>query len=177
MNRALPGLVAALALGCFTAEPAPMDTTVVVEHTQTPSQPPPQQPQQVVIEQAEPQPQQVFVDPAPAPQQPVVVQAQPQPQPQQPRIVQNTPTGPRVIQANTGGGAQCTNTCRYANDGECDDGRPGSHTSLCSYGSDCNDCGVGGAPMTGGACMNTCRYANDGECDDGRPGSHTSLCS
>ncbi|HJL09066.1 MAG TPA: hypothetical protein RMH85_11225, partial [Polyangiaceae bacterium LLY-WYZ-15_(1-7)] len=47
-----------------------------------------------------------------------------------------------VAYRRPGQGGQCTNTCRYANDGECDDGRPGSHTSLCAYGSDCNDCGV-----------------------------------
>ncbi len=39
-------------------------------------------------------------------------------------------------------GRQCQNTCAYANDNECDDGGPGSLNSLCSYGSDCNDCGA-----------------------------------
>ena len=37
---------------------------------------------------------------------------------------------------------QCTNTCSTARDGECDDGGPGSLYSICSYGTDCNDCGV-----------------------------------
>ncbi|XP_070543162.1 extracellular serine proteinase-like [Ptychodera flava] len=36
----------------------------------------------------------------------------------------------------------CENTCRYANDGECDDGGDGSLYSICAYGSDCGDCGI-----------------------------------
>jgi hypothetical protein len=39
------------------------------------------------------------------------------------------------------GDTLCTNTCRYANDGDCDDGGPGSSFSLCDLGTDCNDCG------------------------------------
>jgi len=35
----------------------------------------------------------------------------------------------------------CTNTCAYANDGECDDGGTNSLYDLCELGSDCNDCG------------------------------------
>jgi len=35
----------------------------------------------------------------------------------------------------------CSNTCQYANDGECDDGGQGSVTSLCPCGTDCADCG------------------------------------
>ena len=35
----------------------------------------------------------------------------------------------------------CTNTCRFADDGECDDGGPGADYDLCEYGSDCIDCG------------------------------------
>jgi len=40
-----------------------------------------------------------------------------------------------------GGGGMCTNTCNYANDGECDDGGPGSQYSVCGLGTDCGDCG------------------------------------
>jgi hypothetical protein len=36
----------------------------------------------------------------------------------------------------------CTNTCEWAYDGECDDGGPGSQYNLCTYGSDCDDCGT-----------------------------------
>lgn len=35
----------------------------------------------------------------------------------------------------------CTNTCQYANDGECDDGGPNSDYSVCDLGTDCGDCG------------------------------------
>lgn len=38
----------------------------------------------------------------------------------------------------------CENTCRYAFDGECDDGGPGSMYSICDLGTDCNDCGPRG---------------------------------
>ena len=36
----------------------------------------------------------------------------------------------------------CTNTCRFPNDGDCDDGGPGAVYSLCTYGTDCGDCGT-----------------------------------
>ncbi len=36
----------------------------------------------------------------------------------------------------------CTNTCQYHNDGECDDGGPGSDWDLCLCGTDCADCGT-----------------------------------
>ena len=39
--------------------------------------------------------------------------------------------------------AFCSNTCRFAGDGECDDGREGAQTSLCTFGTDCADCGFG----------------------------------
>jgi hypothetical protein len=35
----------------------------------------------------------------------------------------------------------CTNTCEFANDGECDDGGPGAEWEECDIGSDCGDCG------------------------------------
>ena len=36
----------------------------------------------------------------------------------------------------------CENTCRWARDGACDDGGPGSEFSVCELGSDCADCGA-----------------------------------
>ena len=39
------------------------------------------------------------------------------------------------------GGAMCNNTCGSAGDEECDDGGRGCLTSLCEFGSDCQDCG------------------------------------
>jgi len=37
--------------------------------------------------------------------------------------------------------AGCSNTCVFRHDGDCDDGGPGSEYSVCSYGTDCIDCG------------------------------------
>ena len=39
-------------------------------------------------------------------------------------------------------GGVCTDTCPSSNDGECDDGGPGSLYDICELGSDCSDCGV-----------------------------------
>lgn len=36
--------------------------------------------------------------------------------------------------------AVCDDSCRFANNGECDDGRDGSDTDLCAAGTDCTDC-------------------------------------
>lgn len=47
-----------------------------------------------------------------------------------------------------------TNTCRYANDGECDE--PDAGTGLCAAGSDTEDCDR----------ANSCQFAHDGECDE-----------
>ena len=44
--------------------------------------------------------------------------------------------------SSSGSGALCTNTCPYANDGECDDGGPGATYDICDLGTDCADCGV-----------------------------------
>jgi len=65
-----------------------------------------------------------------------------------------------------------TNSCRFANDDACDDGRPGALTALCVLGTDEADC----ADTQGPSGPNSCLFANDGECDDGRPGSDTSTC-
>jgi len=35
----------------------------------------------------------------------------------------------------------CSDGCRFAADGECDDGRSGATTGLCALGTDCSDCG------------------------------------
>ncbi len=35
----------------------------------------------------------------------------------------------------------CSNTCLFAGDGQCDDGRPGAEFSFCDLGTDCDDCG------------------------------------
>lgn len=38
-------------------------------------------------------------------------------------------------------GMMCTDTCGSSGDNECDDGGPDSLYSICTYGSDCSDCG------------------------------------
>lgn len=58
-----------------------------------------------------------------------------------PGCIVTSPTPARQVVVQSGG--VCVNTCRYAFDRECDDGRPGAHTSLCGYGTDCGDCGPG----------------------------------
>ncbi len=93
-------------------------------------------------------------------------------------------TGGAVQQVAPAGGQLCTNTCSTSNDSECDDGGPGSLYSICSLGTDCNDCGprAGGgavqqvAPAGGQLCTNTCSTSNDNECDDGGPNSLYSIC-
>jgi hypothetical protein len=97
--------------------------------------------------------------------------------------------GPRnmarqVAPSNQGGTAGCTNTCGTSNDGECDDGGPGSMYSICDLGTDCNDCGARqlgavqqqAAPRPNTICVDTCGAANDGECDDGGPNSFYDVC-
>ena len=74
------------------------------------------------------------------------------------------------------GGDQCTNTCQWANDGECDDGEPGAAYSGCDCGTDCADCGARSTCSATTQCSNTCTYANDGECDDGEPGALYNGC-
>ena len=43
---------------------------------------------------------------------------------------------------NTDPTGVCTDACYWANDGECDDGEPGSAFNICQCGSDCTDCGT-----------------------------------
>jgi len=48
----------------------------------------------------------------------------------------------------------CSNSCRYASDGGCDDGGPGSVYNFCFLGADCQDCGprsFGAQSGTGGS--------------------------
>ncbi|MFN4100954.1 MAG: hypothetical protein ACK4GT_14365, partial [Pararhodobacter sp.] len=60
-------------------------------------------------------------------------------------------------------------SCRWANDLECDDIRFGG-TGACAAGTDASDCR---ALAVGGD--DSCRWANDGECDE--PGIGTGLCT
>ena len=64
-------------------------------------------------------------------------------------------SSPYCTRSSGGGGSTggmsgyCNDDCRFANDGDCDDGGPGSDYDLCDFGSDCGDCGT--------------RYAYDGD--------------
>jgi formylglycine-generating enzyme required for sulfatase activity len=48
------------------------------------------------------------------------------------------------LSGGAGLGAACSNTCRDADDGLCDDGGPGADYSICGLGTDCGDCGPRG---------------------------------
>ena len=58
-----------------------------------------------------------------------------------------------------------TDTCLWANDGECDD--PGIGTGACDRGTDYSDCWRIAADVED----NSCQWANDGECDEPRYGT------
>ena len=76
---------------------------------------------------------------APPPQQTSGGQAQPAPAPgyYDPAAQQNGQPAP----APAAPAGSCDNSCRFAHNGECDDGREGSDTDVCSPGTDCDDCG------------------------------------
>ena len=60
-------------------------------------------------------------------------------------------------------------TCRWANDGECDD--PTIGTGACDQGTDYSDCWR----IAEGVEDDSCQWANDGECDE--PGFGTGACT
>ncbi|TGY90513.1 trypsin-like serine protease [Marinicauda algicola] len=66
-------------------------------------------------------------------------------------------------------GAAGADTCRYAQDMECDE--PGIGTGLCPTGSDYSDCWR----IASGREDNSCQWARDGECDE--PGFGTGACT
>ena len=71
-------------------------------------------------------------------------------------------------------GVSCDDSCTYANDGDCDDGGPGSEYTFCytqvGESTDCTDCS---RPR----CDNSCSFAYDSSCDDGGPGAAFSTCA
>jgi len=78
----------------------------------------------------------------------------------------------RCIQDDSGRGtcgnpgtSLCTDTCKTANDGYCDEGG----YLGCTFGTDCTDC----KPHLGGyqLCTDDCATAKDGVCDDGGQGT------
>ena len=66
----------------------------------------------------------------------------------------------------------CSDTCSYAGDEDCDDGGPGSHYSMCAFGSDCTDCGPrcdhgGNALGHPSYCSEACPCGHgEGDCDN-----------
>lgn len=54
----------------------------------------------------------------------------------------------------------CSDTCRFARDGECDDGGPGADFAECALGTDCADCG----PREG---TTTCTCDTSSACEPG----------
>ena len=60
----------------------------------------------------------------------------------------------------------CENTCVWANDGECDDGGPGSLFSECALGTDCADCGPRDPLAPGCACDTSSSCQTGCACDD-----------
>ena len=45
---------------------------------------------------------------------------------------------PRQLECNTT--TSCSNTCTFADNGDCDDGGPGAQYNVCALGTDCADC-------------------------------------
>ena len=69
----------------------------------------------------------------------------------------------------------CSDTCRTAFNGECEDGRRGAVRAICDPGTDCYDCVFTVPPN---ACLNSCGapYNFNGVCNDGRPGAANAVC-
>ena len=82
----------------------------------------------------------------------------------------------------TAQGGQSDDSCKYANDGVCDDDDPG----LCAPGTDATDCAsrrgekVAEAQAADNQPDDSCQHANDGECDDPglcAPGTDATDCA
>ncbi|MBN1655739.1 MAG: hypothetical protein JXA30_18385 [Deltaproteobacteria bacterium] len=74
--------------------------------------------------------------------------------------------------------ATCLETCKWKDDGSCDDGGEGSNSDKCDWGTDCSDCKPRfGDPPGEPLCSNSCRSAGDGTCDDGGMGSIFETCA
>jgi hypothetical protein len=56
----------------------------------------------------------------------------------------------------------CSDECRYAGDGECDDGGPNADYSYCDLGTDCADCGLRDTNLL----CDTCALSRNGKCDE-----------
>lgn len=56
----------------------------------------------------------------------------------------------------------CSDECRYAGDGDCDDGGPNADYSYCDFGTDCTDCGSRDATLL----CDVCSLSRNGRCDE-----------
>ena len=63
-------------------------------------------------------------------------------------------------------GQACANTCSFANDGECDDGRTGAPYFTCPLGTDCADCGNAVGLATHCTCDNVDNFLMGGVIGD-----------
>ncbi len=70
----------------------------------------------------------------------------------------------------------CDNTCIYANDGDCDDGQPGSDYSYCACGTDCSDCGSRASCDVAAGAANTCPGQTTA-CEAGYPCAAGEFCN
>jgi len=77
-------------------------------------------------------------------------------------------TKPGAVSASPASQVQGDDSCRYANDNECDE--PGLGTGACEAGADHSDCWR----VMSGVEDDSCQWANDGECDE--PGFGTGAC-
>lgn len=76
-----------------------------------------------------------------------------------------------LVWAGYGAALAQDDSCRFARDGECDEGRHGA-SAACADGTDTFDCAL----VAAGAVNDSCIYANDGECDDPRFLGATGAC-
>ncbi len=66
---------------------------------------------------------------------------EPEPEPEQdPEAAEDEPPAPDPEEPG-GDEGLCSNDCRFAHDGQCHDGGPGSASDVCALGTDCGDCG------------------------------------
>jgi hypothetical protein len=78
----------------------------------------------------------------------------------------------------------CSDACKTANNGICEDNGPGASGSSCALGTDCSDCGTrstnmgagGSGGSSGSTCNDYCAYSKNGICQDGTVGSASALC-
>lgn len=71
--------------------------------------------------------------------------------------------------------AECSNSCEFAFDAECDDGRPGADADVCAPGTDCGDCGSSSSSPGSGSSGSGSAGAGSGSGIPSQPPSTMSL--